>query len=123
MMLRVSQRELRRNCYKIVNIGYCASNNFTLFRLIKPVYYVTGKYGKNMEVFPSVCGIAFVQGYRPIYDYCIDELPGALEELKRIDAILDAIEDAERLTKEAFYWFINFQSFCRCAIYEKGLKK
>lgn len=118
MMLKTTGKELRKNTLRIINIGIQRAEDSTLFRIIRPAYYTEGIYGKNMEVYPTFGCCAFVTGYRPKYDYRLEELPKIVTELERIEALLASIEDGKERTDKAYPLYFSFLNFCWNAIQE-----
>lgn len=63
MLFKTTNKAIRNNYSKIIEISYCAAQN--LLRGVNRIAYTSGVYGWNADLY-EVNGVAIVTGYRPI---------------------------------------------------------
>ena len=63
MKLKTTNKEIRANFSKILQIGYCDAQYLLTFK--KPFAYTTGVYGWSAD-FYEIGGVCISTGYRPI---------------------------------------------------------
>ena len=63
MKLKTTNKQVRANFYKVLNIGYCDAQYLLEFK--KPFAYTCGIYGWNAD-FYEIGNVCISTGYRPI---------------------------------------------------------
>lgn len=70
MKVKVTEKQIKENYYKIISIGYCDAQY--LLKDIDPRYYTCGIYGWKADIYHIENNLAIVTGYAPfgnIKDY------------------------------------------------------
>ena len=73
MKYKTTQKAIKENYRKIINVGYAELQS--LLKHLEPIAYTAGAYGWNADIY-TIDGVAIVTGYRPFgnikadYDIC-----------------------------------------------------